>query len=304
MIIDAHQHAFWYGRTDAGLIADMDECGIDAAWVLTWEIPPDESFVDQGIFNPLHARTDGTHGGIPLSDALIMRDHYPQRVIVGYCPDPRLPTACALFESAVKMHGVRVCGEWKFRMLLDDPRCLNLFRTAGRLGCPVLVHIDVPYLPDKHGKIAYFKDWYGGTVDNLERAIQACPETVFIGHAPGFWRHISGDADSSPDVYPRGPITPGGRVHQLLRTYPNFYADLSAGSGRFALERDLVHAKAFVEEFADRLLFGRDWFGQELHQVLQGLELSQQVRDRIYSLNALKLAGRPGEKAPLAKAKE
>ena len=37
MIIDAHQHVFWHGRDDAGLIADMDEQGIDKAWALTWE---------------------------------------------------------------------------------------------------------------------------------------------------------------------------------------------------------------------------------------------------------------------------
>ena len=33
MIIDAHQHVFWHGRDDAGLISDMDEQGIDKATV-------------------------------------------------------------------------------------------------------------------------------------------------------------------------------------------------------------------------------------------------------------------------------
>ena len=35
MIIDSHQHVFWHGRDDAGLVADMDQHGIDLAWLLT-----------------------------------------------------------------------------------------------------------------------------------------------------------------------------------------------------------------------------------------------------------------------------
>jgi len=298
VIVDSHQHAFWYGRTDAGLIADLDEQKIDVAWVLTWEIPPDEAFIDQSIFNPALVRADGTHPGMTLGDALVMRNHYPDRVILGYCPDPRLPGATGLLEAAVKMHGVRVCGEWKFRILLDDPRCINLFRTAGKLGCPVVFHIDVPYLPDKTGQIVYYKDWYAGTVENLERTLAACPETIFIGHAPGFWRHISGDGDTHPDGYPRGPIIPGGKVPLLMRKYPNLWADLSAGSGLYALQRNPEFGKAFLTEFADRLLFGRDFFGGELHAFLQTLDLSADVHDRIYFQNAIRLAGLPGQDRP------
>jgi hypothetical protein len=38
-LIDSHQHAFRHGRDDAGLIADMDEHGIERAWVMTSERP-------------------------------------------------------------------------------------------------------------------------------------------------------------------------------------------------------------------------------------------------------------------------
>ena len=27
MLIDSHQHVFWHGRDDAGLVADLDEFG-------------------------------------------------------------------------------------------------------------------------------------------------------------------------------------------------------------------------------------------------------------------------------------
>jgi predicted TIM-barrel fold metal-dependent hydrolase len=43
-----------------------------------------------------------------------------------------------------------------------------------------------------------------------------------------------------------------------MRKYPNLYCDLSAGSGRRALERDLDYAGKFLTEFQDRVMFGID----------------------------------------------
>ena len=290
MIIDTHQHVFWHGRDDAGLVADMDEHGIDVAWLLTWEIPPEEDAAGyHRVLNPVNVRADGTHAGITLRDLLLCRDRYPHRFIVGYCPHPCIGNAPALFEAAYNIHGVRICAEWKFRILFDDPRSLELFRKAGELKCPVVLHLDVPYLPDKNGNAVFQPNFYGGTVANLERALQACPETIFIGHAPGFWREISGDADASGDGYPKGPVTPGGRLYRLFDNYPNLYADLSAGSGRTALSRDPEHAVKFLTRYADRLLFARDYYGQDLHEFLQTLDLPRDVHDKIYFQNAQRL---------------
>jgi predicted TIM-barrel fold metal-dependent hydrolase len=293
MIIDAHQHVFWHKKNDADLIADMDAHRIDFAWVLTWEIPPHDARNGLGVFNPAAVTPEGYSPGMTLAELLTMRDRYPDRVVVGYCPDPTQPEAPDMFEAAYHMHGARVCGEWKFRVLMDDPRCLNLFRRAGRLGCPVLFHIDIPYLPDGKGGRAYSPYWYGGTMDNVQRAMEACPETIFIGHAPGFWREISADADGDTNVYPKGRVVEGGRLIGALGKYPNLYADLSAGSGRFALQRDPAHARKFLTRFADRLLFGRDYYGTELHDFLRTVSLPKAVRDKIYFKNALRLAGRP-----------
>jgi predicted TIM-barrel fold metal-dependent hydrolase len=174
-------------------------------------------------------------------------------------------------------------------MLLDDPRALELFRKAGELKCPVVLHLDVPYLPDENGKQIYQTYWYGGGAGPLERTLRACPETVFVGHAPGFWRYISGDADTDPATYPRGPIKPGGQVQRLLNTYPNLWADLSAGSGLGALQRDIGHAREFLACYADRLLFGRDQHGQALQLFLQELALPDEVMNKIFYQNALRL---------------
>ena len=293
MIIDSHQHSFWLNRDDAGLVADLDEHGIDLAWLLTWEVSPIEIRENNHnwyrALNPLNLNPDGTHAGVVLRDLLISREHYPDRFIVGYCPHPMVGNAADLFEVAHKMHGVRVCGEWKFRMLFDDPRCIELFRAAGRCSAPVVLHLDVPYRPNDDGEMTFQERWYGGTVLNLERALQACPETDFIGHAPGFWREISGDSDRSPGSRPHGPVTEGGRLYRLFGQYPNLYADISATSALIALNRDPQHAKKFIAQFADRLLFGRDQYGPDHQQFLETLDLPGDVAEKLFFANANKL---------------
>ncbi len=289
-IVDTHQHAFWTLRDDAGLVADMDDHGIAYAWLLTWEITPDEMNMSETIaLNPANTRLDGTNRGVILADLIRARDRYPDRFVLGYCPDPRVGNAPDLLRAAVSMYDVKVCGEWKYRMLLDDPRCLELFRVAGELDLPVVLHLDVPYLPGKAGESEYQKNWFGGTVENLERALLACPETHFIGHAPGFWREICGEADVEPDVFPDGSVAEGGRLYELFDRHSNLYADLSAGSGLGALQRDPGHADRFLERFQDRLLFGRDCYGQELHDFLQSREVPQTVVEKIYHQNAQRL---------------
>lgn len=288
-LIDTHQHVFWHGRDDRGLIDDLDAHGIDTAWLLSWDVAPwEDARGYHAVLNALNIRPDGTHAGITFRDLLTAHRNYPGRFVLGYCPHPLIGDAPAILRSAVRMYGVRVCGEWKFRIPFDDPRCLELFRVAGELHLPVVLHLDVPYL-HIDGKQVYQANWYGGTVANLERALQACPDTIFIGHAPGFWREISGDADADPAGYPQGPVTPGGRLYDLFDRYENLYADLSAGSGRYALERDPANALKFLQRYSDRLLFARDYYEQDLHNFLQTLDLDEATTNKIYFENALKL---------------
>jgi len=293
-MIDTHQHVFWWNKDDTGLIADMDAHGIEYAWLLTWEMAPEEhseSYVQ--ALNPTRMRPDGTLEGIPLEDILVATRNYPDRFVPGFCPHPLRGNAPARLKAAANMYGIKVCGEWKFRIPFDDPRCVMLFRMAGELGLPVVLHLDVPFLPDENGNIVYQSMWYGGTVENLERALKACPETLFIGHAPGFWREISADAHTENDIYPKGPVKAPGAIHRLLETYDNLYADLSAGSGRFALARDPEHAKKFLKDFSTKLLFARDYYGTELHDFLSTLPLDAETLENIYWRNAEKLVAAP-----------
>jgi len=291
-IIDVHQHVSWWGRDDAGLVADLDAHGIEKAVLLTWYLM---DAIDEAAYtratNPVHAAAGQLHVGLPLSDVLAAARRYPDRFLVGYAPDPTDPRALDWLAAAAEMHHLTVCGEFKFRLPMDDPRCLEMFRFCAEARLPVIFHLEVPYVADPAGgNMRYHKGWYCGTPDNLERALQACPETVFIAHGPGFWRHISGDADTDPERgYPSGPVVEGGRVQALLEKYPNLYADLSASSGRNALARDREHARRFLLTYHDRLLFGRDYYGQELHELLQSLDLPEDVAEDIYHRNAEKL---------------
>ncbi len=285
-IIDSHQHVFWHGRDDAGLVADMDAHGIEKAWLLSWEVPPSEDNSSyHAALNPRWVRPDGTHAGIPIDDLLLTRDHYPDRFLVGFCPHPLVGNAPARLKAAHGIHKVRICGEWKFRVLFDDPRCLELYRMAGELGMPVVLHLDVPYLL-REGKRNYIPNWYGGTVDHLERALKEGPDTIFVGHAPGFWREMSGDAATDPSAYPRGPLVGRGRLWGLFDEHPNLWADLSAGSALNGLKRDPENAVEFLTTYSDRLLFGRDYYGTDLHDFLQTLNLSEDVVERLYHRNA------------------
>lgn len=295
-IVDTHQHTDWCGRDADGLLADLDEHGIAYAWLLSWCLGPTEQ-ADRHLhyFNPVHYHSKATHPGMPLADIVAAKAKHPQRFVVGYCPHPLWPDAPQLLEAAHDMHGARVCGEWKFRIAFDDPRCLEIFRVAGRLRMPVVLHLDVPYLGSPP---VYQPEWYGGTIDTLARALRACPDTIFIGHAPGFWREISGDAASEPKQYPDGPIAPDGRLLQLFGEHSNLWADLSAESGRTALARDPDHAARFLARHADRLLFARDFYGGKLHALLQSLPLSAEVIEKIYWQNAERLVPPPASIVP------
>ncbi len=54
------------------------------------------------------------------------------------------------------------------------------------------------------------------------------------------------------------PFPPGGITDKYLSDYPNMYADMSAGSGLNALERDEEHTKGFFARHQDKILYGSD----------------------------------------------
>jgi len=282
-IIDAHNHADWLGHNFDATLANMDAHGIDATWLLTWEAPTDEC-------DPVYARSCpgwNASGPLPLATALAYARQAPDRFVLGYAPDPRRPNALDRLRGAIEIWGVRIYGELKLRMMYDNPDAIEMYRFCGEQGLPVVVHLD--YAFDRGTRYPRPNYWYGGGIQAFERAVAACPETVFLGHGPGFWAHISKDELYDKEPYPKGPVAPGGDVERMLDTYPNLWCDLSAGSALGAISRDRAYGRAFLLRYADRVLFARDCFDGHLAAYLEELTLPDGVREAIYHRNAERL---------------
>lgn len=284
MIVDAHNHADWHGHNLEKFIDNMDRYHIDKTWLLTWESPMHEV---SPVYHCTNLTGSSYPGPITLERCLSYVERAPERFVLGFCPDPRLPESLDRLKNAVTMYGVRICGEMKMRMMYDNPDAVRMFRWCGEHGLPVTLHLDYEY--DTGSEYPRRSYWYGGGIDCLERLLQKCPETNFLGHAPGFWCHISDDQLYLTQPYPKGPVVLGGKIQELLYKYPNLYCDISAGSGHNALSRDRDYTRWLLTEFQDRVLYARDYFDNIHQELLNSLGLPAPVLEKIYSQNALRL---------------
>ncbi len=241
------------------LIAKMDAWGVAATCVLPLSEHPEGAYLECNTF-----------------DVLRVCECYPGRLIPFCLVDPRFGNRADMdfgpLLEEYKARGCRGLGELLPKMDFDDPRCMNLYSQAGRFELPVL--FDMQDRPDGYG----LRDSLG--LPRLERALQASPETIFIGHGPTFWAEISGEVPSdNRSGYPSGSIKPGGAVPRLLRRYDNLFADISAGSGHNALTRDQTFGLEFMDEFQDKLLFGSDSCKRsDLNDVWQTVALLRDIR--------------------------
>ncbi len=282
-IIDTHNHVDFHGFDADAVVKNMDQCGITRTWLLTWEAPEDEINPDMYVkaFHP-------DLKDMPFRKVYEAVSKYPDRFIAGFCPDPRRPDALDRLELACRSYRVQVCGELKLRMMYDSPDAIELYRLCGKLRLPVVLHIDYP-IPVRDGHYPRRSYWYGGSIASLQRALEQVPDTVFIGHAPGFWGHISKDDKHLTEYYPQGPVVPGGEVVQLLETHENLYADLSAMSALNALSRDREFTRELFDRFQDRFLFARDCYTTDLRDFLDGLGLAPEILEKVYHRNAERL---------------
>ena len=149
-------------------------------------------------------------------------------------------------------------GELVYNKAFNSPEIFKLLEAAQELEMPVLFHIS-PQL----GKYYGVYDLKG--LPYLEEALERFENLIFIGHSQAFWCEISKYDENDPayrDSYPKGPVVEG-RIGELMRKYPNLYADLSANSGSNALMRDKDYGISFIKEFSDRLFFGTDTFSKD-----------------------------------------
>ena len=260
MLIDIHTHATLYkviplrdGRyfiTPDELVATMDRAGIDMAVVLPLVSPSQREVL------------------ISSEEVLEICSRHPGRLIPFCNLDPRqdLYTTRSDFTRYLdlyKAHGCKGIGEVTVNLPFDDPLVWNLLQHVEASGLPLIFHL-APRVGGYYGLVDELH------LPRLEKTLQRFPELPFLGHSQPFWAEISADVtDENRNGYPSGPVLPGGRVPELMRTYPNLHGDLSAGSGFNAISRDPAFGYRFLEECQDRLLFGTDLLspGQKLPQV-------------------------------------
>ncbi|MGQ9514980.1 MAG: amidohydrolase family protein [Thermoproteota archaeon] len=187
-------------------------------------------------------------------------------------------------------------GEVSANIYFDDPRKINLFRQCGYWNLPVTIESCGP----REGHYGFI-DEVGSC--HLEKLLQEAPDTIIIGHGPGFWAEIRSNlTEEEKSGYPKGPIVEEGSLARLLRTYPNLYADISALSSYNALTRDMEYGIRFLNEFQDRVMFGTDVCfadseGRTKHlyyirQLLTKGEIDREVFEKITWRNAVRIMKR------------
>lgn len=274
--VDMHTHIGQTWNTTVSLSAEellrwMDAHRIAQAVVLPLTSPESSSFLITNDFVLEQTR--------PFRDRLIP-----------FCSvDPRTSYSgghkglVAMLQKWVEA-GAKGFGEHKAGVNFDDPRNMALYAACAELKLPLLFHIDNQRNMDKPG------------LPGLENALKTHPGCNFIGHGPGWWASISGDAtQANLGGYPKMKVAPGGAIDALMEKYPNIYGDLSAGSGAGAINRDLDFGREFLIRRQDRIMFGTDFLAPK--QDVPQFELFEEkladlpadVKAKVFRDNARKL---------------
>jgi len=272
--VDVHTHV---GQTwNSTVILSADE-------LLGWM---DASDIAQAIVLPLTSPESSSYL-ITTDYVLAQTRPHRDRLIPFCCLDPRTSytgghTGLVSILSRWIDQGAKGFGEHKPGVKIDDPRNMALYAACGELKLPVLFHLDEQRNMDAPG------------LPGLEKAIREHPETIFIGHGPGWWASISKDVKQADlGGYPTGAVVPGGAIEVLMDKYANLYGDLSAGSGASGISRDPKFGREFLIRRADRLMFGTDYLapGQDVPQLslYRQLDLPPEVQAKIFRDNARRL---------------
>jgi predicted TIM-barrel fold metal-dependent hydrolase len=198
---------------------------------------------------------------------------------------------------------------------VDDPRLDPIWSKCGELGIPVVIHVSDPvafHTPidkynERYDELGAHPDWsfYGKKfpyskdeiLDQLYRVIAKHPNTIFVS------THMGNLAEDL------------GRVAGWLEQYPNMYVDIDARISE--LGRQPYTARKFIIKYQDRVLFGTDtppdaeayqvyyrfletddeYFdpAKSHHQqgrwMIYGINLPDDVLEKVYNKNALKILG-------------
>lgn len=267
--IDVHTHVgiTWNGQkelTPELLVEWMDAHDVEKACVLPLASPEASAMLQT------------------TEMALAAAKKFPDRLVPFCSIDPRQSVNGGVkgfieIIAAWKERGAKGFGEHKVGLPFDDPLMMRVYAACEEVGLPLLFHVDGLRGMDEPG------------LPRLENALRAHPNLTFIGHGPGWWASISGDAQKA-DGYPGGPVKEGGAIDRLMEKYPNIYGDLSANSGANAISRDREFGRDFLVRRQDRLMFGTDYLApdQKVPQfaLFDSLDLPAEVQAKIFRGNA------------------
>jgi predicted TIM-barrel fold metal-dependent hydrolase len=235
-IIDIHQHTNYSGRTDEQLVRHQRNMGVTQTVLLPAGHPVERPSTHMGKSNGLAAKC------FPIESCYQIAQDHPGEYFFFANEVPDVENARAEIEKYLKLGALGI-GEEKFNIDVESPAFDTVAGLARDYDVPLLMHIQ--YGMYNHG------------FDRFWRVLEKYPKTRFIGHAQTMWANIDKLANQKV-LYPTTHVQAGGLTDQYLRDYPNFYADISAGSGLQSLTRDHDHARAFLLNHQDKIMYGSD----------------------------------------------
>lgn len=237
-IIDIHQHVGYSRRTNDVLLAHQEAMGITLTILLPAGRPYTSPSTHNGTTNGLEAQCLGN------ADCFRFAQENKTGFLFGANEVPDAPDAVGEIEKYLK-RGAVVIGEQKFGIDCDSPQMQCIYDLAADYRVPVLMH--------------WQYKMYNYGFERFYKMLEKHPKTMFIGHAQTWWANIDKNyKDDASNLYPKGPVTPGGLTDLYLSDFPNMFGDLSAGSGLNALTRDPDHARDFLTRHQNKLLYGSD----------------------------------------------
>ena len=270
-MIDAHVHLGQLrfgeqGMTPSTMLRWMDRHGIEQAIVMAVEVPEELDYfvTTRDLLKMTKRHRDRLH---PLC-AVDPRHRYPGKFDPYHILEDHMSQGCVGY-------GENLCG-----LPVDDPMQQRVYEACDKLGISITMHIDWWINRDKPRLLGF------------EEMVRTYRRVKWIGHAQYFWREISGKVPQK-ESYPKGSVAQGGRLDELFGRYKNLYADLSAGSGFNAINRDPEFGLGFLKRWKSRLLFATDKLRkvQDVSMIdyLRTADISKDAFEKITRKNAEKV---------------
>jgi predicted TIM-barrel fold metal-dependent hydrolase len=278
-IIDIHQHLGYSGRSDDVLLRHQRLMGATTTILLPAGRPVSTASTHAGMSNGLQVQALGNEACRTFA-----RAHEKQyRFAANDVPDNE--GATKEIARYLKLGGVLIA-EQKFGVECDSPAMQSVYALAQEHRVPVLMH--------------WQYKMYNYGFDRFYKMLEKYPRVNFLGHAQTWWANVDKNyRDDEKNLYPKGPIAPGGVTDRYLSDYPNMFGDLSAGSGLNALTRDEAFIRDFLVRHQDKLIFGSDCSdhegadekcqGAQTIAALRRLAASKEIERKLLYGNAKKL---------------